>query len=72
MAAGLFEGLIEELDRHQLDVWDPSLASECLASYYHCLKALGQKDKEMAQVAGVVYRRLCRVDPKRALTEVSR
>ena len=72
MAAALFEGLVEELDRHRLDVWDPSLASECLASYYHCLKALGQKDKEMAQVAGVVYRRLCRVDPKRALTEAAR
>jgi type VI secretion system protein VasJ len=72
MAAAMFEGLIEELDRHRLDVWDPSLASECLASYYHCLKALGQRDKEMAQAAGVVYRRLCRVDPKRALTEASR
>ncbi|HMI94199.1 MAG TPA: type VI secretion system protein TssA [Polyangiales bacterium] len=72
MAAAVFEGLIEELDRHRLDVWDPSLASECLASYYHCLKALGQRDKEMAQAAGVVYRRLCRVDPKRALTEASR
>jgi type VI secretion system protein VasJ len=72
MAAAMFEGLIEELDRHRIDVWDPSLASECLASYYHCLKALGQRDKEMAQAAGVVYRRLCRVDPKRALTEASR
>ena len=72
MAAAVFEGLVEELDRHRLDVWDPSLASECLASYYHCLKALGQRDKEMAQAAGVVYRRLCRVDPKRALTEASR
>lgn len=67
MAVALFEGLIADLDRHGLDEWEPALASECLAGYHQCLKALAPRDKEMAQSAAVVYRRLCRVDPKRAL-----
>lgn len=69
MAVALFEGLVADLDRHHLDEWEPSLASDCLAGYHQCLRSLAPRDKEMAQAAAVVYRRLCRVDPKRALSE---
>lgn len=69
MAVALFEGLVADLDRHGLDEWEPALASECLAGYHQCLKSVAARDKEMAQAAAVVYRRLCRVDPKRALSE---
>jgi type VI secretion system protein VasJ len=69
MAVALFEGLVADLDRHGLDEWEPQLASECLAGYHQCLRNLAPRDKEMAQAAAVVYRRLCRVDPKRALSE---
>lgn len=69
MAVAMFEGLVADLDRHGLDDWEPQLASECLAAYHQCLRAVAARDKEMAQAAAVVYRRLCRVDPKRALSE---
>jgi type VI secretion system protein VasJ len=68
MAVALFEGLVADLDRYSVDEWEPALASDCLAGYHQCLKALAATDKEMAQTAAVVYRRLCRVDPKRALS----
>jgi type VI secretion system protein VasJ len=68
LAVALFEGLVADLDRHGLDEWEPALASECLAGYHQLLKSLVARDKEMAQAAAVVYRRLCRVDPKRALS----
>jgi hypothetical protein len=32
------------------------------------LAKLGANDKEMAQTAAVIYGRLCRVDPRKALT----
>jgi len=69
LAVALFEGLVADLDRYRLDEWEPALASECLAGYHRCLKAIAARDKEMVQAAAVVYRRLCRVDPKRALSE---
>jgi type VI secretion system protein VasJ len=68
MAVALFEGLVADLDRHGLDEWEPQLASECLVGYHQCLRSLAPRDKEMAEAAAVVYRRLCRVDPKRALS----
>jgi type VI secretion system protein VasJ len=66
LAAGLFGALYEEIDRLGLDEWEPALAADCLADYHDCLTRSGPSP-EMAQRRSVVYARLCRVDPRRAL-----
>lgn len=66
LASGLFGTLYHDIDRLGLDDWEPGLAAECLADYHACLSRLGPST-EMAQHRAVVYARLCRVDPRRAL-----
>ena len=66
LAAGLFSALYDEIERRGLDEWEPDLAADCLAGYHECLTR-GQFGPEMAQRSAVVYARLCRVDPRRAL-----
>ncbi|MGD8860664.1 MAG: type VI secretion system protein TssA [Myxococcales bacterium] len=68
IALGLYAALADELQQGGLEEWDPALASECLGGYHQLLAKLGANDKEMAQTAAVIYGRLCRVDPRKALT----
>ena len=67
LASGLFSALYDEIERRGLDEWEPELAADCLAGYHECLSRGLAKSPEMAQRSAVVYARLCRVDPRRAL-----
>ncbi len=66
LATGLFGTLYDEIERRGLDEWEPELAADCLADYYECLLRSGP-GTEIAQRSTLVYARLCRVDPRRAL-----
>ncbi len=66
LAAGLFATLYDEIEQRGLCEWEPELAADCLASYLTCLNR-GGGGPEMAQRVPLVYARLCRVDPRRAL-----
>jgi type VI secretion system protein VasJ len=67
LAAGLFSALYDEIERRGLDEWEPELAADCLAGYHECLTRGDGTRPEMAQRSALVYARLCRVDPRRAL-----
>lgn len=67
LAEGIYASLVEDGDKVQLDTWDPPLAGKLYAKYYLCLKSLARDDRLMAERSRMIYRRLCRVDPARAL-----
>lgn len=67
LAEGIYAGLVEEADRVGLDAWEPRLAADLYAKYGACLKGLSRDDRLMAERSRMIYRRLCRVDPARAL-----
>jgi len=73
-AGGLFNSLYDDIDRFQLDRWDPDLAGECLLAHCKVLQAMVKKNKSenksdpsVAERLSLVYARLCRVSPSAAL-----
>jgi type VI secretion system protein VasJ len=67
LAVGLFGGLADEIEARDLAHWDPELAARCLAGYHQCLAPLAKKNQDLERTASLIYRRLCSVDPGRAL-----
>lgn len=66
VALGMLEGLDAEMAAHELDRWDPALASRVLQALYRVhLKVIGKKDLTPEQSArrAEVFGRLCRLDP---------
>ena len=60
VAAGIFEGLLDDVGAMTLDAWEPSLAVSALSSFH---ELLSKNQKADPQRTRDVYRRLCRIDP---------
>ncbi len=67
VAKGVFEGLEREVTTHNLEVWEPSLAAASAEGLVQCYRALGRGGKPIPPEAGVLYDRVCRLDPATAL-----
>lgn len=67
LAEGLYAALVDEADQHHLESWEPDLALQLLSGYLRCLKAFPKEDRLMADRSRMIYRRLCRIDPVRAM-----
>ncbi|MCL5271290.1 MAG: type VI secretion system domain-containing protein, partial [bacterium] len=59
----LWESLVEAIDRHGLEAWDPELCLAVLRALWTLIRA----DKDRAAQADEIYRRICRLDPAAAL-----
>jgi type VI secretion system protein VasJ len=71
LAAPLLEECYDEIRRHHIDDWEPSLAVEVAQTLYRCRKALatGEKQPTPEALAGVreSFAWLCQLDPLAAL-----
>lgn len=62
VARPLLEGLLEHVERHQLEVWEPALCVTLYASLVRCLRVIGGSSKEQE-----LFDKLCRLDPAAAM-----
>ena len=71
LAASLLEECHEEVRRHQIDEWEPTLAVDVAQTLYRCRKQITSAEKAPAKEAlqGVrdSYAWLCQLDPLAAL-----
>jgi hypothetical protein len=72
LARALFEDLDREMGQRGLESWDPQLAARCLEGLLRVLRqatksAPGVKGGVEAATVGVIYDRLCRLDPAAVL-----
>jgi type VI secretion system protein VasJ len=68
VADGLCSALGEEVERHRLDQWDPSLAARLYTTHLGALTVLAKEpNKVPPERRALVYARLCRVAPGAAL-----
>jgi type VI secretion system protein VasJ len=64
IARPLLEGLLELVQRHQLESWEPGLCVTLYASLLGCFRALGGVESSRDQD---LFDRLCRLDPASAM-----
>ena len=62
VARPLLEGLLDHVERHQLEVWEPGLCVTLYASLVRCLRTIGGSSKEQE-----LFDKLCRLDPAAAM-----
>jgi type VI secretion system ImpA/VasJ family protein len=62
VARPLLEGLLEHVERHQLEVWEPGLCVTLYASLVRCLRVIGGSSREQE-----LFDKLCRLDPAAAM-----
>jgi type VI secretion system protein VasJ len=62
VARPLLEGLLEHVERHQLEVWEPGLCVILYASLVRCLRVIGGSSREQE-----LFDKLCRLDPAAAM-----
>jgi type VI secretion system protein VasJ len=67
LAKGVFEGLEREIAAHGLEQWEPALAAASAEGLVLCYRALAKGGKPIPPEAGVLYDRVCRLDPAAAL-----
>ncbi len=67
LAKGVFEGLERDVKEHDLEAWEPSLAAASAEGLVLCHRALAKGGKPIPPEAGVLYDRVCRLDPATAL-----
>jgi type VI secretion system protein VasJ len=71
VASAQYDALLDEMERHALDEWEPDLSREVLEGSYICEKRLslnGQRNGPDSQARlGKLYARLCRIDLLSAL-----
>ena len=71
LAASLLEECCDEVRRHHIDEWEPTLAAEAAQTLYRCRKALSALEKQPTpEVLGGVresFAWLCQLDPLAAL-----
>ncbi len=67
LAKGVFEGLEREIAAHGLEAWEPALAAASAEGLVLCYRALAKGGKPIPPEAGVLYDRVCRLDPAAAL-----
>ena len=59
----VWEELVAVIDRHQLEEWEPELCLKVFRTLWQLTKA----DRNQAELAQQMYRRMCRTDPAAAL-----
>ena len=67
LARAVFDSTEKEVERYGLEEWDPVLAAASSEGLYACLKLLARGGKAMPPEAGLLYDRVCRLDPTAAL-----
>ena len=67
LARAVFESTEKEVERFSLEEWDPALAAASSEGLYACLKLLAKGGKALPPEAGLLYDRVCRLDPTAAL-----
>jgi hypothetical protein len=67
LAKGVFEGLERDVEAHGLEAWEPALAAASAEGLVLCHRALAKGGKPIPPEAGVLYDRVCRLDPATAL-----
>jgi len=67
LAKGVFEGLEREIAAHGLEQWEPALAAASAEGLVLCYRAVAKGGKPIPPEAGVLYDRVCRLDPAAAL-----
>ena len=67
LAKGVFEGLERDVEAHGLEAWEPALAAASAEGLVQCHRALAKGGKPIPPEAGVLYDRVCRLDPATAL-----
>ena len=67
MARAVFEATETDVARHHLEEWDPSLAAASAEGLVACYRALAKTGKPVPPEAGLLYDRVCRLDPAAAL-----
>jgi type VI secretion system protein VasJ len=67
LARAVFESTEKEVERYGLEEWDPALAAASSEGLYACLKLLAKGGKALPPEAGLLYDRVCRLDPTAAL-----
>ena len=68
LAEGILAGLAEEIQRFQLEIWEPKLAEACYRARYEALMAVGTDGTRSNEELVNVYRQLCKVSPSLALS----
>lgn len=63
LARALHEGLDEQVRAHDLERWEPTLVAEHLSGYLKCIQAESKPPGGLPPEAGMLYRRLVRLDP---------
>lgn len=67
VARAIFQGCLADIDRHQLEVWDPSICSEVYTNLIAVLRNLPRMSLEQAALEASLFERLCRIDPRAAV-----
>ena len=67
LAEGIFAGLNGEIERFQLEQWEPSLAEACYCGRYEALQSMTNEGSNSKDEMANVYRQLCRIAPATAL-----
>ncbi len=67
LARPILEGLVDEADEHQLEVWEPELCAQLYLFLLKSRTAKGASKSEHHLGNEIVFDRLCRLDPAAAL-----
>lgn len=68
LARPLLETLTQQIDRYQIEEWEPELAADVFASLFECFrKSKTKPTPEEMQQSTLIFGRLCRVHPGTAL-----
>ncbi len=67
VALGVFDDLIDEIERRRLDEWDPELVGECVMRNYETLMSKREDAGVLREKTGRLLRLLGRIDPQAAM-----
>jgi type VI secretion system protein VasJ len=67
LARPMLEGLVEDAQRHGLEVWDPALCVELYRTLIQAIRAETGANVDHSQREAVLFEKLCRLDPAAAL-----
>ncbi len=57
--------ILEDIDRHALEAWDPDLALDAFEQVYKAIKT--QKDETIKGLAASVFNRIAKINPAAAV-----
>ena len=67
LARPMLEGLIEDVEKHALEVWDPALCVDLYRMLIQAIRAENGANVDRSQREAVLFEKLCRLDPRTAL-----